>query len=205
MKPLKPFTTPLFLILLIATTSFASPVQEIITMTLPEWVIQEAISKSLPLDFKLQSDTLLGSVSIDKIQGLQLQQNKLSSHITLSGHKLNVVTNIAGHDLRMKIGSLTMDFQCDATIRFDTQKQTLYIKPIITEVQSTNTQNTEVASALALLFNNREFPLPFEKLRPIVADAGSKLLSISMIISNIKIQPENLQLSLFPRIETTSK
>jgi hypothetical protein len=205
MNPIKTFIPPLLLVLLVATTSFAAPGQEAITMTLPKSLIQEAITKSLPLEFNVQSDTLSGSVSVDKIQDLQLQQNKLSSHITLSGHKLNIVTNIAGHALRMKIGSLTMAFQCETTIRFDAQQQTLYVKPVITELQSTDRQKTDVASALALLFNNREFPIHIEKLRPIAAEAGSKLLSISMIISDIKIQPDSLLLSISPLVEATPK
>ena len=205
MNPIKAVIIPLFFILLTATTSFAAPGREAITMTLPKSVIQEAIIKSLPLEFEIQSNTLLGSVSIDKIKNLQIQQNKLSSHITLSGHKLNIVTNIAGHDLRMKIGTLTMDFQCDITIRFDAEKQTLYIKPIISELQSTDKQKTDVASALTLLLNNREFPLAIEKLRPIVTDAGSKYLSISMVIADIQLQPDSLLLRITPRIEATSK
>lgn len=54
----------------------------------------------------------------------------MSGHITLSGHELQIVTTIAGHNLRMKIGSLTMGFQCDATLRFDAPTKTLFIKPI---------------------------------------------------------------------------
>ncbi len=205
MNPIKTFIIPLFFALLISTTSFASPAQEVITMSLPESVIQEIIIKSLPLKTQVQSSSLTGSVSIDKIKNLQLRQNKLSSHITLSGHDLNIVTTIGGHDLRMKIGSLTMGFQCDATIRFDAQKQTLYIKPVISELQSTDKQKTDVASALVLLLNNREFPLQIEKLRPLVADAGSKVLHISMIVSNINIQPDNLLLSIIPQINATPK
>ncbi|MEA3466907.1 MAG: hypothetical protein U9R57_01625 [Thermodesulfobacteriota bacterium] len=205
MNPIKSFITSLFLILLTGVLSFAAPKQEVITMNLPASVIKDAIHKTLPLNFKIQSNTLLGSVSIDKIDNLQFQRNKLSSHITLSGHKLNLVTSIAGHDLRMKIGSLTMNFQCDATIRFDVPSQTLYLKPVITELQSTDAPTTDIASTIVLLFNNIEFPLQIEKLKPIVTDTGDKLLNISMNIASIELRPDSLLLSITPQIIATRK
>lgn len=202
---LKTFFTSLLFILLTGTLSPADSSQEPITMKLPVSVINAAIDKSLPLDFKIQSNTLLGSISIDKIENLKFLQNKLSSRITLSGHNLNIVTSIAGHDLRMKIGTLTMSFQCDATIRFDAPSQTLFLKPIITNLHSSNNQKTDVASAIVLLFNNREFPLQIEKLKPLVTDTGNKSLNISMDITNIELQPGSLLLSITPTIAATKK
>jgi len=205
MNPVKIFIASLSIILLSGTFSFAAPRKQAITMTLPDTVIKEAIHKTLPVNFNLQSSTLLGSVSIDKISNLQFQNNKLSSHITLSGHELNLVTSIAGHDLRMKIGTLTMNFRCDATIRFDAQSQTLYIKPVITEIESSDRQKTDIAATISLLFNNREFPMQIEKLQPFITNAGDKLLNISMLISKIELRPDRLLMSIDPRIVATRK
>ena len=205
MNPAKTLITPFFLILLLTTASHGATDQDVISMTLPESLIQQAISKSLPLLFKAQSDTLNGSIAVDRIENLQLLQNSLSSRITLSGHQLSIITTVAGHDLHMNIGSLTMAFQCNATIRFDAQQQTLYIIPVITGVQSTDKQKTEVASTLALLFNNREFPLKIEKLEPIVTETGNKLLNISMTLHRIDIQPDKVVLSIIPQLTSTAK
>lgn len=205
MNPLKTFITTLLLIFMTGTTSLASTQQRSITMSLPDSVLKEVILKILPLEFGVQSETLLGSVTIDKIENLQLLEKKLSSHITLSGHKLNLVTNIAGHAIRMKIGTLTLSFQCDATIRFDVRTQILYIRPTVTEIQAADSKKADVASALVLLFNNREFPIEIEKLNPIMADTGSKILNISMDIANIQLRPNILQMDITPRVMTTSK
>ena len=202
---IKAFFSSILFILLTGTLSFAALDKQAISMTLPNSVVKDAIAKSLPLKFPIDSKTLLGSIAIDKIENLQFKKDKLSSHITLTGHKLNIVTSIAGHDLRMKIGSLTMGFQCDATVRFDSSSQTLFLKPVITDLQSTDETKTNVASTIALLFNNQEFPLHIEKLKPIVADMGNKLLNISMNITSIEMHPDNLLLSLTPKIETTGK
>ena len=170
-------------------------------MNLPVSIVQSAADKSLPLTFKIDSKALLGTISIDKIEDLKFFKDKLSSHISMSGHDLKIVTSIAGHDLKMKLGNVTMSFQCDATIRFDAAKQTLFIKPIITSLQSSNAQTTDVASTIALLFNNRELPLQIEKFKPLVANTGNKLLNISMNTNNIELLPDSLLLSISPIIE----
>ena len=204
MNPVKTFIAILFLLLSV-TPSYAAPHKQNIKMTLPDSVIKEAIHKTLPLTFKLQSNNLLGSVSIDKISNLRFQNNKLSSHITLSGHKLNLVTSIAGHNLRMNIGTVTMNFRCDATIRFDALSQTLYVKPVITEIESTGNQKTDIAASISLLFNNREFPLQIQKLNPLITNTGNKLLNISMLISDIELRPASLLVTIKPKIIINQK
>lgn len=193
----------IFLLGILATTlpAVAAPGQNI-TMTLPEAVLQEAVSKTLPLTFKMKSGSLQGTISIDKIEDLRLKQGALTSHIGLSGHDLKIVTSIAGQAFRMKIGNLAMDFQCDATIRYEAATQTLFIRPSIRDLQSADRGKKELASALALLFNNREFPLQIAKLQPLTAATGNTNLSISMDITEIALQPQGLLLAIRPKIES---
>jgi hypothetical protein len=205
MATMRNIFTSLLLLVLTATLSNAAAHLERITMTVPGSVINDGIQKALPANIPIQSQTILGSVSIDAIRNLQLQKDTFSGNITLSGHDLNMVTAIAGHKLRMKIGSLTMTFQCDASIRFDEETQTLFLKPVISEIHSNDQAKTEVASLISQLFNNREFPLELNKLKPIIGDTGDKILNISMLISNILVSPGLLQLELQPVITATSK
>ncbi|MEN8200430.1 MAG: hypothetical protein ABFR63_10205 [Thermodesulfobacteriota bacterium] len=204
MNLLKTLIFGLLLTLLTNAASFAGTARVPATMSLPESFVQELITRSLPLEFKLNSNNLLGSVSVDKISNLQLHKGKLSGHATLSGHGLNIVTEVAGHNLRMKIGTLSMAFQCDVTTRFDARQQILYLRPIITELQSTDKTKTEFASTIALLFNNRELPLQIKKLKPVVADAGDKNLNISLHIKDIQLHPDKILLIATPRLSVTT-
>lgn len=205
MNSIRPIITSFILILLTATCLSASQNKRAIAITIPNTLINEAIQKSLPLDFPIKSQTILGSLSIDAIKNMRLQKGKISSYIVLSGHNLNIVTSIAGHDLRAKLGSLTMGFQCDTSVRFDKKSQTLFIRPVATKLQSSNKAQTEIASTIAQLFNNQEFPLKLEKLRPILTDTGNKLLNISMLIETLDLQPGTAHLQITPRITTTPK
>ncbi len=205
MKTLITMLFPLLLTLLtiIPAVSGASPAP--ITMNLPQSVINEAVQKSLPLFFNVDANSIVGAVSIDTIQNLQFKKDGISNRITLSGHDLNLVTTIAGHDIRMKLGSLTLNFQCDTSIRFDRKTQTLYLRPVITEIQQGGNNGADVAAALMPLFNNREFPLRLQKIQPFLTDTGRKILAVSMNITAIQLHPETLQLQLSPKITVQKK
>ena len=198
------FSTILF-ILLTGTLSSATPGQKAITINVPASVVSTAVHKILPIPVDMDSTALTGSVFIEKIDNLQFRKDKLSSRVSIGGHDLHIVTSIGGHDLRMKIGALDMRFQCDATIRYHDLTQTLYLRPVITNIQSSSQNKTDVASAIALLFNNREFPIQIDRLKPVVTDTGSKILSISMNIEDMQLQPDILLLRIIPAIKTSKK
>ena len=205
MNTLHKILFPIFFILLISTSASGGSSPDAITMDLPQSVINEAIQKSLPLYFNVNTNSIVGAVSVDTIHNLRLKENGISNRITLSGHDLKLVTTIAGHDIRMKIGSLTLNFQCDTTIRFDAASQTLYLRPVITEIQQGGNNGADVATALMPLFNNREFPLKLQKIQPFLTDTGRKILSVSMHISAARMQPGSLQLQLTPKITVQKK
>lgn len=190
----------LLFLFLTSAPALTAPGNRPMSITLPDSLIKEIIQKTLPMDVPIQSKTILGSVSIDAIKDIQLHKDNLSGHVTLSGHKLNIVTTIAGHKLRMIIGSLTMGFQCDASVRFDAKSQTLFVKPVITDLQSSDKAKTEVASLIAQLFNNREFPLRLDKLKPISADSGDKVLNIAMHVNGVSVHPGEIHLQATPQI-----
>ncbi len=192
-------------ILLSATFSHAEPRKQAISMTFPAAVVQDILTKSLPLNMEIDSGTLLGAVSIDAVEDLRILQDTLSSKITLSGHKLNLITTIAGQKLRMKIGTLTMSFHCDATIRFNPADQTLYIRPVITDLESSGNRNGDIASAIVLLFNNREFPVALGKLKPISRETDRKTITIAMRVNDVSLQPDTLLLTIIPAVSVSSK
>ena len=205
MRYLHHFIVASLLLFLSSATVLAAGPTRPLTVELPDTAIKELIHKALPVQIPIESQLILGSVSIDAIQNIKLHENRLSGHVTLSGHKLNVVTEIAGHALRMKIGSLTMAFRCDATVRFDPKTQRLYVKPVISELQSTDRAKTEVASLISQLFNGQEFPLRLDRLRPLSGDAGNKTLHIAMRVQDVAVQPGAIQIQAVPTVSATQK
>lgn len=173
-----------------------------ITLTIPESVLSEAVQQSLPVPIDTGSDTVAGSISIENIDQLQLEEQQISALVTLIGNDIQIKTTIAGQQLRLKVGDVKLEFNITADTRYDAPSQTLFIKPTVTDLKSENSQSgDELGNLLAGLFNGREFPLAIDRLQPIITDTGSKKLAIGMQIKNVTITRNLLTLHLLPDIK----
>ena len=174
-----------------------------ITLTVPESVLAEAVRQSLPVLIDTGSDTVEGSISIQKIDALQLGDQQISAIITLIGNDIQIKTSIAGQQLRLKLGTVKLDFNISADTRYDEPSRTLFIKPTVTDLKSQDGQaGDELGNLLIGLFNGREFPLAIDKLQPIITDTGSKKLAIEMQIKNVTVSKNLLTMHLLPHIKT---
>ncbi len=176
---------------------------ETITLMVPESVLAEAVRQSLPVLIDTGSDTVEGSISIQNIDELQFDDQKISAIITLIGNDIQIKTTIAGQQLRLKLGTVKLDFNITADTRYDEPSQTLFIKPTVTDLKSQDGQTgDELGNLLIGLFNGREFPLAIDKLQPIITETGSKKLAIEMQIKNVTISKNLLTMHLLPHIKT---
>jgi len=179
----------------------ASESAEAITLTLPESVISSAVTALLPYNIDAHSKTIDGDITIINISDLQFTKDHLACRLHLAGNNLAFLTEIAGHEIRLKVGSIEVDFQTDAAVRFDAQKQVLYIKPVIKDLAAKGDgANGEIGQALVAILNGKEFPVSMKKLEPLVAEAGARKVTIDTQITDIKARPDMLQLQLTPVI-----
>jgi hypothetical protein len=193
----------LFRVLLISSLLFANQAvaSENITLNLPVSVIADAISAIMPLNVNATSQTIQGKITIISIKNLQLTDNHLNARLHLAGDNLEFVTEVAGHQIRLKVGSVELDFNVMAQLRFDAARQTLFIKPIIDEVQAVkDASGGDVGHALVSLLNDREFPVSMKNIDPLMAKTGTKTLIIATRIADVRARKDLLQLSLAPKI-----
>ncbi len=187
------------LILGLAATAGQVQAQDVISLTLPESVIAKATKAILPLDIDAHSKTLQGDITIINISELQLTDNQLACRLHLAGKNLAFVTDVAGHEIKLKVGEVEVDFLTTALIRFAPEKQTLYIKPIVKNVPKPGKNaNADIGQALVALLNGREFPIAMQNLDPIIARTGAKTVTINTRIADIRAMPKAIGLSLAP-------
>ena len=188
--------------LFIATCSAATPQKsEPIVLSLPQSVITEAIASTLPLEIDATSEMLQGSVTILDISDIVLTDNHLACRLHLKGNQLQFVTEVAGHEIRLKVGSVEIDFKSNSKLRFDQKQQTLFIKPTIEEIKSSDdATGGDIGHALVSLLNAKEFPINMQDLDPIIARTGAKTLTIATKISDVKATKGQLKLYLSPKI-----
>lgn len=177
-----------------------------ITLNIPEPLIEDIIDKILPLTFAGDSSRLEGTITIEQISNLSLQQQRISGHITVNGQDLSLVTSVANQDIRLKLGSAHVDFDSDADLRFDRKKQTLYIRPLVDGIDAEEAlQNGDIGKAILLFLHGREFPLDLRDIEPVLAETTNKTIAVSAHIADIRVIPGGLQLSLVPVVDTITK
>ncbi len=197
-----------FLFILLSSAVFSCPAaaatpEDFITLNLPETVIAKATTAILPLRIDAHSKSIEGDIDIIKISELRLTDNNLACRLHLVGNKLVLRTEFAGHDIKLKVGTVEIDFKTDAAIRFDAKKQTLFIKPIVKDISAGSTgAGADIGQVLIAVLNGREFPVKIQKLDPLIAKAGSETITINTTIANIEAKPQAIRLSLLPSVAT---
>jgi hypothetical protein len=181
----------------------AVPRDKTITLNLPESVLSQAIGEMLPFDIDPASSSLRGSITIVSIDDLKVTEQNISCRLKLSGKKLQIVTELSGHQISMKVGAIELNFNCSTKLRFDSAKQTLYIRPMINDISAPKSSTTDIGGTLLPLLNGHEFPITMQDLAPLVAKTDDKTVAITMHISDIRAVNGALQLSLTPRVSST--
>jgi hypothetical protein len=199
------FTTfLLFFALIVPTHLFAAPAKDqTITLNLPQSVLAQAIKEMLPLEVQPSTPGLKGSITIIGVDDLKITEHNISSLLKLSGKNLQIQTELAGHQINLKVGAIKLNFSCSTKLRFDRARQILYIKPTIGGVSSSKPSNTDIGSTLLPLLNSREYPVTMKNLAPLIAETRNKTVAITMHISNVRAIKGALQLSLTPTVKST--
>jgi hypothetical protein len=178
---------------------------KMITLTVPDSVLSQALDKSLPIAIDTSSSTLSGAITIIRISNLQIQDKGVSCRIALKGDDMQLSTEISGHTIKLKVGSVQLELQCNAALRFDPAKQLLYVKPVISDLQASSTSAQGDINALLMGFlNNREFPVKMQQLEPLIAETSGKTITINMNIAGISTRQGILQFDILPTIQSTN-
>lgn len=195
----------IFLVLLSLLLPGQLQAGDLITLTVPDTVLRQALDRSLPIAVDTHSDTLSGVVTIIRISNLKLRDKGLSCRIALRGEDMHLTAEISGYPLKLRVGSLELDLHCDAGLRFDAARQMLYIKPLVSDLQSSSTNAQGDIDAILMAFlNNREFPVALQKLAPLIAETSNKIISVNMQIVGIQTRPGMLQFDILPQIQSTN-
>jgi len=171
-----------------------------LTLTLPEPVLSESLHKLLPLEIPPPKD-LSGTILIKNIDNLKIDNQTASADFNLVGSNIQLNTAVAGHQIRLKLGNVTLEFSVTARLRFDPASQTLFILPQVTDRSGQGEQQPgDIGKLLLGLFNGQEIPVAINKLEPIITNTGSKELILNLSVADIAAIPGALVFQLKPEI-----
>lgn len=177
--------------------------QEMITLRLPQQILSQAVTAFLPYKIETNSKTISGDITIVNISEIALAENLLTCRLHITGDNLALSTEIAGHKIKLNVGSTEIDFTTDAAIRFSPKEQVLYIKPLVREIGGGAGAQADIGQALVALFHGQEFPIEMQKIEPLIARTGTKEITVNSRIAKIAAVPKAIHIGLIPII--TSK
>lgn len=195
------FTVILLSLVIYPALALSQPV----LLRLPDTVIAEVVQKCLPFHVSQPSDTLAGQISVEKIENLEFKNDSLAALVTMRGKDVQLNTDIGGHQIRLNVGNVDLGFSLEAAVRFDKERQTLFIRPIVSDINQQGSQNKEVGDLIAALFNDQEIPLALDSLQPIITDIGTKMLIIDMSVDSVELSEKALNLMLTPKASVKVK
>ncbi len=180
--------------------------QQFITITVPQQIIQDSLTRILPITIASTSDQLEGTITIVNISDFKITEKRITGNIDLKGENLNLITSVANQDFRLKLGTAQVDFDCIADLRYDARQKILYIRPVAEGIDSEEAvKKGEIGKALLLFLDGREFPIEMHNLEPVIAEVGNKLLTVRTDIADISTSPAALHLKLMPLITASQK
>ncbi len=175
------FAGALILCMLFLSASMAAESNDEIIINVPQAVLTQIIQEMLPIELP-EKKYISGSLWIESIQKLVLGDNNISFFVRLRGKDVSLTTEVGSSPLVLNIGNVDLNFNCAAAFRYEAQQGILYLKPIITGKEKTET-------ALGLLFNalvgEEEVPLEVDTIRPLVTEFGGQVFQVDMNITQV--------------------
>lgn len=170
-----------------------------ITLTLPIATLHQALSSILPLPIEQQNknSNFRGTFVIDSISRLAVKQNTIALKGQISGRNMAVNAQVGGQTIQIKLGQLVLPFSCDIALRYDQQKKILFLWP--TFYNQAQQQDPAAASLGPLLDSlSQEYPLPLEKLDPLIGKLGTTPIFIQLDPVDIRLNGDSLVLQFRP-------
>jgi len=172
-----------------------------VTLMIPAKVLQEFINEVMPVELT-DHDKISGDLRVRSIEDLKLGLNKAWFTTTIHGENIAYKDTIGGLPANLRFGALDSTLHCEASIRYESDKGLLYIRPtIVDQVEKGNA----LWLLLVSLLSEEEYPLEIQKLKPIAARVSDKTVDIDMDISDIYTANGRLFIVVSPDIRAVKE
>ena len=192
----------LLFILYTITTSLTNPVHAAInqpvTITLPATALHQTISDMLPLPLEQHSKQFQGTITVDSISKLEINDNLISLQGQVSGTDMELTTNVGGQDIQLNLGKLVLPVTCDISVRYDPNKKILFLTPRFQNPTHGTSNSTKTLLPLLNALGNKEYPVTLDKISPFNAKVGSKNVSLRLEPVDIEAANNEMVLKLQP-------
>ncbi len=167
-----------------------------ITIVIPGGVLQEFINEVLPVEITTH-ERISGVLWIRSIKNLKLGLDKVWFTAAIHGENIAYSGKIGGLPANLRFGAIDSTLNCEASIRYDSAKRLLYVRPKVVEEGK---KGDVLSLVLVPLLSGREYPVEVQELKPIAARFSNKTVEINMDIINIYTTNDRLFIALKPSV-----
>lgn len=182
----------------LVTSHAAADKNNEITIVIPARVLQGFINEVLPVEITTH-EKVSGVLWIRSIEDLKLGLDKVWFTATIHGENIAYKGKIGGLPANLRFGALDSTLNCEASIRYDSKKGLLYVRPKVVEEGK---EGDVLWLLLVSILSDREYPIEVQELKPIAARFSNKTVEIEMDISNIYTANDRLFIALRPSVRT---
>ena len=169
-----------------------------ITITLPAPALHQAIIDILPLPLEQTGKQFQGTITVDSISKLAINNNLISLQGQVSGSDMQLTTNLGGQDIKLNLGKLVLPVTCDISLRYDPTKKTLFLTPRFQNPTHGKSNSAETLLPLLNALGNREYPVTMDTINAFNAQVGSKNVSVRMDPVDIRADNNEMILTFRP-------
>lgn len=195
----------IFMILICCRPAAVLATPQPILLSLPESTVAHLIQQSLPFGVNQNSEVLSGVIAVERIDNLDFKDGALTAEVMTSGRDVQLTTSVGGHQIKLNVGTVELEFSLSAAVRFDRDSQTLFVRPQVTGHEQKEQQNKEVGELIMALFNDQEIPLSLASIEPIVTDLGTRELFIDLSVEEVMIKDNSVEILVSPQTSVKDK
>ncbi|MGK2906658.1 MAG: hypothetical protein ACSLFH_09970 [Desulfuromonadales bacterium] len=189
----------LFVVVPVSGKLFAAE-ETTITISLPARALHEVISDALPIPLETNRQMVAGKIMIESLDKLQVKENSIFLQGVVKGENLSMNTRIAERDVSMKLGNVILPVSCELLLRFDKTGKTLFVTPRFSKT-SKDGGGSELGDLLLpalTAFSDREYPVEFDSLEPLLARVGTRDIPIKLELVDIQAKQGLMVIKLKP-------
>jgi hypothetical protein len=201
----KMFLSVSFLLLLVAApvseNAFAAE-EMAITISLPAEILYEIISDALPIPLEGNQELVNGNIMINSLDKLEVKNNSIVLQGVVKGEDMSMNTRIAGRDLSMKLGTVMLPVTCELLMRFDKAAKILFLTPRFSKPDKAGggTELGDVLLPVLTAFADREYPVEFDAIKPLLARVGTRNIPINLELIDMQTKQGVMIIKLRPRV-----
>lgn len=169
-----------------------------VTITLPATALHQTISDMLPLPLEQNGERFQGTITVDSISKLEINDNLISLQGQVSGKDIELTTNIGGQDIKLKLGKLVLPVTCDISLRYDQKEKTLFLTPRFQNPTHGNSDSAQTLLPLLNALGNKEYPVALDKISPFNTKVGSRNVSVRLEPVDIEAANNKMIIKLRP-------